>query len=67
MRKRHVLYTQVQQVLLRGRIVEPAHKDIYGCWKCTIQLTISGDSIKVAAVLGEDEFRNKVVVVTVMN
>ncbi len=67
MRSRHILFTQIQQVLLRGAVVEPAHQDIYGCWKCTLQLTISGDAIKVAAALGEDENKNKVVVVTVMN
>ena len=67
MRRRGVLWTQVQQVLVRGNVVEPAHLDIYGCWKCTLQLTVSGDSIRVAAVLGEDEFKNKIVVITVMN
>ena len=67
MRQRHVLFTQVQQVLLRGKVVEPAHKDIHGCWKCTLRLTVSGDAIAVAAALGEDKNRNKVVVITVMH
>lgn len=67
MRRRGILRTQVQKVLLRGNIVEPAHKDIHGCWRCTLHLTVSGDSIRVAAALGEDDFRNKVVVITVMN
>jgi Domain of unknown function (DUF4258) len=67
MRKRRILLTQVIQVLLRGSVVEPAHKDIYGCWKCTLQLTTAGDRVKVAAALGEDENHNKVVVVTVMH
>ena len=67
MRKRGILLTQVLQVLLRGSVVEPAHRDVYGCWKCTLQLTVSGDRIRVAAALGEDEFKNRVVVITVMN
>ena len=67
MRRRNILMTQVQKVLLRGRLIEHAHKDIYGCWKCTLQLTVSGDLIKVAAALGEDDHKNKVVVITVMN
>lgn len=67
MRARRISLTQVQRVLLRGNIVEPAHKDIKGCWKCTLQLLIAGDTIRVAAALGEDANKNKVIVVTVMH
>lgn len=67
MRKRHILFTQIQQVLLRGNVLEPAHQDVHGSWKCTLGLTVAGDAIKVAAALGEDENRNKVIVITVMN
>jgi hypothetical protein len=67
MRRRGILITQVQKVLIRGNVVEPAHRDIHGCWKCTLKLTVSGDLIRVAAALGEDEHKNKVVVLTVMN
>lgn len=66
MRRRRVLPTQVIQVLLKGTIYEPAHRDVYGCWKCTLQRTVSGDVIRVAAALGEDDLKNKVVVITVM-
>lgn len=67
MRERHILLTQIQKVLLRGTMVESAHQDIHGYWKCTLQLTVSGDSIKVAAALGEEHLRNKVIVITVMH
>ncbi|HZQ61639.1 MAG TPA: DUF4258 domain-containing protein [Casimicrobiaceae bacterium] len=67
MKKRGILRTQVHAVLTRGRVVEPAHQDIHGCWKCTLRATIAGDDIKVAVALGEDKYKNKVVVITVMN
>ena len=67
MRERHILWMQIQKVLLSGQVVEHAHLDIHGCWKCTLKLTVSADSIRVAAALGEDKNRNRVVVITVMN
>jgi len=67
MRQRGVLLTQVNQVLLRGRVVEHAHRDIHGNWKCTLEATIAGDRIKVAAALREDPAGDFVIVITVMN
>ena len=37
MRKRNTLLTQILHCLRRGNVVEPAHQDIYGCWKCTLE------------------------------
>lgn len=67
MRERRIQLTQVLRVLTRGNVIEPAHLDIHGCWKCTLHLTVSGDSIKLAVALGEDALKNKVVVITVMH
>ena len=67
MRQRGILPTQLQQVLLKGLMYEGAHQDIYGCWKCTLELTVAGDLIRAAAALGEDKNNNKVIVITVMN
>jgi Domain of unknown function (DUF4258) len=67
MRERHILLTQILQVLQKGCVVEHAHQDIHGHWKCTLELLVSGDLIKVAAALGENELKEKVVVITVMH
>jgi hypothetical protein len=48
-------------------VVEPAHQDIYGCWKCTLESLISGDVIKVAAALDKDDSGDLVLVITVMH
>ncbi len=65
--KRHIVLTQVLQVLRKGSVIEHAHQDIHGRWKCTLQMVVSGDLVKVAASLGENEFKEKVIVITVMN
>ena len=67
LRQRRILLTQVQYALLRGHVVEPAHQDLKGNWKCTLQATVAGDLVKVAAALVEDEAGNTVVVITVMD
>lgn len=67
MRKRHILLTQVLHCLKHGNVVEPAHQDIYGCWKCTLESLISGDVIKVAAALDKDDSGELVLVITVMH
>jgi hypothetical protein len=66
MRQRRVLITQVLHVLRRGHVVEPAHLDINGCWKCTLECLVSGDRIKVAAAVDKNEHGELVVVITVM-
>jgi hypothetical protein len=66
MKERRISSTQVLHVLRKGSLVEPAHQDIHGYWKCTLASTISGDFIKVAAALME-ESEEKVIVITVMN
>jgi hypothetical protein len=66
MRKRRVLLTQVYEVLQRGVVIEPAHRDIKGCWKCTLEHLTAGDRIKVVAALCHHEHET-VVVITVMN
>ena len=67
MRQRKVLFTQVIQVLTRGAVIEHAHRDIYGNWKCTLELLIAGDRIKVVTVLQESKHHDTVVVITVIN
>lgn len=67
MRKRKVLLTQVYETLIKGVVVEPAHRDIKGCWKCTLRHLTAGDVVKVTAALCQDEDGEIVVVITVMN
>ena len=67
MRQRRILLTQVQYVLQRGNVSESAHQDLIGHWKCTLQAKVAGDLVRVAAALMEDEVKNTVVVITVMN
>ena len=67
MRQRRILLTQVQYVLQRGNVSESAHQDLTGQWKCTLQAKVAGDLVRVAAALMEDEAKNTVIVITVMN
>jgi hypothetical protein len=67
MRKRRILLTQILHCLRRGNVVEPAHQDIHGCWKCTLELLVAGDVIKVAAALDNDDSGEFVLVITVMH
>lgn len=67
MGKRMVSLTQVYEVLQKGYVIEPAHRDIYGCWKCTLEYLVAGDRVKVAAALCQNEEHETVVVITVMN
>ncbi len=67
MRKRKILLTQVYDALIRGVVVEHAHRDIKGCWKCTLSHLTAGDRIKVAAALCLADDGEIVVVITVMN
>jgi len=67
MRERHVLLTQVLHCLLRGNVVQPAHQDITGCWKCTLEVLASGDLIRVVAAVDKNEEGELVVVITVIN
>jgi hypothetical protein len=67
MRKRRILLTQVLHCLRRGNVVEPAHLDIKGCWKCTLETIVAGDSVKVAAAVDHGDDGDWVVVITVMN
>lgn len=62
-----ILLTQDLYCLQRGNMVEPAHQDIKGCWKCTLEALVSGDLIKVAAALDKDESGEIVLVITVMH
>ncbi len=67
MRKRKILLTQVYDTLIRGVVVEHAHRDIKGCWKCTLSHLTAGDRVKVAAALCLADDGEIVVVITVMN
>lgn len=67
MRKRRILLTQVLHCLRKGSVIEPAHQDINGCWKCTLESHVSGDVVKVAAAIDRDASGELVVVITVMH
>lgn len=67
MRTRRILLTQVLYCLRRGNVIEPAHQDINGCWKCTLETHVSGDVVKVAAAIDRDANGELVVVITVMH
>ena len=67
MKERRILATQVLYVLTHGMVIEPAHQDIHGNWKCTLQATSAGEVVKVAAALTDDASGKQVVVITVMN
>jgi len=67
MRQRRILLTQVIKVLQEGLVVEHAHRDVYGSWKCTLEKTVAGDRIKVAAALRSGDDGEMVIVITVMN
>lgn len=67
MRRRRILLTQVMKVLQRGRVVEPAQQDMRGNWKCTLELLVSGDLVKIAAVVKETGMGDRVLVITAMN
>lgn len=66
MRKRRVTPTQMYEVLMKGYVVEHAHRDIKGNWKCTLEARTAGDRVKVSAAL-TDSYGESVVVITVMN
>lgn len=54
-------------VLQLGKVIEPAHQDMRGNWKCTLELLTAGDSVKIAAVLKETGMGDRVLVITAMN
>ena len=66
MRQRRVTLPQVLTVLRKGRVVEPAHQDVKGNWKCTLECLAAGDHVRVAAAI-EEEHAIAVIVLTVMN
>lgn len=66
LQQRKVSLAQALEVLRAGTVVERAHRDIRGNWKCTLGKLVAGDRVKVAAVLIERGSNHSVVVVTVM-
>lgn len=67
MRERKIILTQVLQVLQRGVVAEPAHRNIYGNWQCVLERLVAGDRIRVVAALEERGIGVFVVVLTVIN
>jgi len=65
MRQRKITNSQVLACLRQGHICEPAHQDIRGRWKCTLQYRWAGDEVHVATALERDEDGEWVAVVTV--
>jgi hypothetical protein len=66
MRERGVTLVQVLKVLRDGSVVESAHQDIHGNWKCVLEKVVAGDRVRVAAAYVQ-EGTAVVVVITVMN
>jgi Domain of unknown function (DUF4258) len=67
MLKRRVNRRQVDDVLKKGYVVEPAHRNIHGNWQCTLEYRTSGEAIRLAAALETGSSGESVVVITVMN
>jgi hypothetical protein len=67
MKRRSIQPKQMYDVLIRGRVIEPAHRDIHGCWKCTLEYLTAGERVKVPAALCQAESHEIVVVITVIN
>lgn len=67
MRERKIILTQVLQVLQRGVVVEPAHRNIHGNWQCVLERLVAGDRIRVVAALEERTKGEFVIVLTVIN
>jgi hypothetical protein len=65
MRQRKITNKQVLTCLRLGLIYEPAHQDIDGSWKCTLQHRWAGDEVRVAAALHRDKDGEWIAVVTV--
>ena len=65
MKQRKISNSQVLACLRRGSIHEPAHQDIRGRWKCTLQYRWAGDNIRTAAALERDTDGAWIAVVTV--
>ena len=63
---RKVTRVQVLEVLRKGAVVEPAHRNIKGNWQCTLQRSVAGDNIKVAAALEQTKTGETVIVLTVI-
>jgi hypothetical protein len=66
MSQRRVTLPQVLEVLREGAVVENAHQDIRGNWKCTLERVVAGDRVKVAAAVTESKDGDRVVVITVI-
>lgn len=67
MRQRGILRTQVDKVLMTGKVVEHAHRNIHGNWQCTLEAIIAGDRIKIPVALEDASNGDSIIVITVMN
>jgi hypothetical protein len=66
MTQRRVTLKQVLHVLGRGRVVEPAHRNIRGNWQCALEALASGDRVRVVVALHEHASGESVIVITVI-
>ena len=66
MKQRRVTRTQVQDVLLFGKVVESAHQNARGDWRCTLQKLTAGDLVTIPACLYIDDNGEAVIVITVI-
>lgn len=67
MRERHINMSQVLDCLRKGTVSEPAHVDVHGNWKATLERQCAGDVVRVAVALERQEDGDLAVVVTVMD
>lgn len=67
MKRRNIQPKQMYDVLIKGYVVEPAHRDIHGCWKCTSEYLTAGERVRVPAALCQAESHQIVVVITAIN
>lgn len=59
--------SQVLGCLRKGIVSEPAHVDVHGNWKATLERQCAGDVVRVAVALERQEDGDLAVVVTVMD
>lgn len=67
MKQRKITRTQIQDVLLFGKVVEAAYPNPKGDWCCTLERLTAGDLVTIPVCLSIDELGEAVIVITVMN
>jgi len=67
MRERRISLSQVLEVLLKGKVCEPAHQDLStGDWRCTLECRVAGDCLRIGCAVRETADGTFAIVVTVI-